>query len=150
MEGPTEDVGRAQSPTHVEQESSDYVVLLVFLSGDDDYGALHAKEFGTERIIDNILNGVSEIDDAFNYTHDIYVYNTDEQRKMAVRMMYFAINHVGDYDYRKHDDVIYRELTKDEYALYCRNAMMSSSNDTSINDDMSSEDSSLAESDETL
>ena len=32
-----------------------YGLLVVYLSGDDDYGALHAEEYGVERLIDEYM-----------------------------------------------------------------------------------------------
>jgi hypothetical protein len=121
----------SSSPTKkVKQNTPVYAVLVVFLSGDDDYGALIAKDYGEENIFQDILNKREKEHDDFNYRYSIYEYQTKKDREDALQMMLDATNHVGDYDHRKHDDIVCRALSEKEYALYCEST--SSSDESSF------------------
>lgn len=90
----------------------EYAVMIVYLSGDDDYGALNARDYGEDRIVNDIIDGVEHNGSVdFNIGVKIFVYKTKEDCKTAVSMIHGVLNHVGDYDHMKHNDVICHEFT---------------------------------------
>lgn len=97
-----------------------YCVMVLYLSGDDDYGALNAQNYGYDNIINNIIDDREECfeEEDFNVTFDVIIFDTEKDRDNAVRMVYGVINHAVDYDSSKHTDCHVHTLTLEEYVRY--------------------------------
>ena len=112
-------------------ESKSYGLLILFLSGDDDYGALHAEEYGVERLFDEYLatspsasssSASSSRDEGecdFNHEIELYEFSTHDDRNTAMDAIRAVKSHVQDYDESKHSDTYTRALTTIEMNL-CR------------------------------
>ena len=127
---------KATDHTH---KNKSYGLLILFISGDDDFGALHAEEYGVERLFDEYLvnaeekaTGLSvssassskEEDEAatreFNHEIEMYTFSTREDRNTAMDAIRAVKSHVQDYDESKHSDTYTRALTTGEMNLYRR------------------------------
>ncbi len=112
---------------------SQYVIIVLYLSGDDDYGALDAKNYGCEKIVSDIINhnfqpypyGISgecrlkyEVEVDCNVEYKFFVFDNGNDRETALNMIYSCMNFALDYDSGKHTNCHVQELSKDEYVKY--------------------------------
>ena len=107
------------------KECDCYAILLLFLSGDDDYGALQADEYGIDRIVREEIKNASYDDErvyeGFNVGASFFEFESEKARSNALSMMQEAVSHVLDYDHSKHSNVYARVLTTTEYETYKKN-----------------------------
>jgi hypothetical protein len=76
---------------------------------------------GSERLIRKALEDediTSDEENDFYYNRETFEFPTKEARDTATRMMAEATDHIGDYDSRKHTDVIWHSLSEQEYKRY--------------------------------
>ena len=111
------------------KERDCYAILQLFLSGDDDYGALKADEYGIDRIFRDEIKNASYDDeeaderiyDGFNVGTSFFEFESEKARSNALSMMQEAVSHVLDYDHSKHSNVYARVLNTTEYETYKKN-----------------------------
>lgn len=100
-------------------EPSEFAILALYLSGEDDYGATDAKAYGIEKLVDEVIRGKGTDDyEAFIVEERLYLFESDTDRCVALRLLNDTISHIGDYDSRKHTDVHYHTLTEKQLARY--------------------------------
>ncbi len=99
-----------------------YAVLVLYLSGDDDFGALHAKNYGLDHLVTGAINGQYPTDiersEDFNVYHDLWSFPTEQSRSDAIALARACRAHVIDYDGSKHTDAHIVALSDEQYSRY--------------------------------
>ena len=100
--------------------TDDYAVLTLYVSGDNDFGAVNAEDYGIDRLTNDILFGrKSEWDEEeFHCDHTLFLFESEKARKEALAMMAESLEYISDYESSKHTDVWHRALSREEYRCY--------------------------------
>jgi hypothetical protein len=116
-----------------------YAVLVLYVSGDNDYGALNADGYGIDRLTNDILFGRrSEWDEEdFHCDHTLFLYESEKARKEALAMMAESLEYISNYESSKHTDVWHRALSREEYRCYLEKRDNGAGKDTNSVDDAS-------------
>jgi hypothetical protein len=98
--------------------------MLLCVQGENDYGALKAEAYGTDKLINKALDDEASItedeENDFSYRREMYEFPCEKSRDEALAMMESAVHHIGDYDSRKHTDCLWHVLSVEECRRYLK------------------------------
>lgn len=117
----------------MEMQGAEFAFFTMYVSGEDDFGALAAEDYGIERLfLEEIQAGYAEGDRSIAARERRYMkagftcsvsctcLPNAKLRREIMDLVKDVVGHVGEYDYMKHDSVYLRLLTDDEYRRWKR------------------------------
>lgn len=106
-----------------EAKGPQFVVMALYLSSaaGNDFGSIHAMDYGIDRLFEHAIRvesrGPVEHRKDFNWDSESYAFDDEASARCAIGMAQAAVGHSGS-DHRKHRDVRYRLLSKEEKEVY--------------------------------